>query len=179
MKIFHVLLVCSLELSIIACQAQQGVNASDASISVNVANGTNAQGLSILRVEKVPFTLPTHQPGLRFVSLSIAQAIRGPVFKLTLETQPSEEFYLNYSYKTAPKGKDRYMEVFLFDGQKFELMGRAPGNTVKDTPLYLRPSNTQLGKGFYIFGVSYTLAQYKKACTAIGGRYNGAYCGLK
>jgi hypothetical protein len=179
MKFFHVLLVCSLELSIFACQAQQSINASDASISVNVLNGSSAQGLSILRVEKVPFTLPTRQTGLRFVTLSIAQAIRGPVFKLTLETQPTEEFYMNYSYKTAPKGKDRYLEVFLFDGQKFELMGSSLGNTVKQMPLYLRPSNTQLGTGSYFFGVSYTLTQYKKACATIGGRYNGAYCGLK
>ena len=110
--------------------------------------------------------------------LTSPRAVQGPVFKLTLHTPPRGDLTVSYDFKTAPSGKDRYTEVFLYDGQEFDLLGRVPGNAVTRSPLDTRPLFTKARKEVYIFGLSFTRAQYRQACATLG-RFNGSYCGPK
>ena len=90
--------------------------------------------------------------------LASTQAVRGPVFKLTLHTPLGGDLTVAYDFKTAPQGADRYTEVFLYDRQEFDLLGRVAGNAVTRSPLDTRPLFTKARKETYIFGLSFTHA---------------------
>jgi hypothetical protein len=147
MKYFLALLACGTGFLLASCQAQQSINDLDASISVQAPFGTLARAIRIARAEKIPFQLPTIQPGFRLLMLSSPKVARGKVFKFTFDKQPSSYLTLTYSNKVAPRGKNRYTEVFLFDGKHFDLLGRALGNTVDKMPLDLRPYTKQAQTG--------------------------------
>ena len=178
MNLIRTVLVWGLCFFLSSCQAQSSVSILAGSISVKAPPGTPTGAFTVSRALKVPFTLPTRQTGLRLLMLACLQVVHGPVFKLTLDKQPRDYLTVAYKFKAAPQEKDRYTEVFVFDGQTFDLLGRASGNEVTSLPLDTRPYFTQARTELYVFGLSFTRAQYRQACSPIG-RFNGSYCGPK
>jgi hypothetical protein len=162
----------------VACQAQQ-VNTPDADFSVRLPSGSQLGILSVSQDKQVTLPAPKRQPGYRLLMLFVQGTVRGPTFKAVFKRQPNGYSFLDYTFKTAPQGKDRWLEVFSFDGKEYDLVGSAPGNAVKEAPLDPRYWPKESSAGLYFFALSFTQAQYLQVCKAAGGRFNGAYCGPK
>jgi hypothetical protein len=177
MSLVFALRVCIVSLLFGACQAQQ-VSTPDAVFSIQTPPGSPQGSLSITLASSAALPAPKRQPGYRLLMLFAPGTVRGPVFKAVLNAQPNGNSALSYTFTSAPREKDRWLEVYLFDGKEYDLVGRNQGHKVQGTPLDLRYSKGANG-GVYFFALSFTQAQYLAACKAAGGRFNGAYCGPK
>jgi hypothetical protein len=178
MRRISILRVCLIGVLFGACQAQQA-STPEANFSLQLPPGSQPGILSISQDKRVTLPAPKRQPGYRMSMLFAQGTVRGPIFKAMLKGQPNGNSALSYTFKTAPQGKDRWLEVFLFDGKEYDLVGRNRGNAVQGTSLDLRYLPKESSAGLYFFALSFTQAQYLQACKAAGGRFNGAYCGPK
>ena len=173
-----VLRICLIGVLFGACQAQQA-STPEAIFSLRVPLGSPPGIISVSQDKQVALPAPKRQPGYRMSMLFAQGTVRGSIFKAVLTGQPNGNFALSYTFKSAPRGKDRWLEVFLFDGKAYDLVGRNRGNAVQATALDLRYLPKESSAGLYFFALSFTQAQYLQACKAAGGRFNGAYCGSK
>lgn len=178
MRHIFVPLACLIGVLLGACQVQQA-STTEATFSLQLPPESPLAILSISQDKRGTLPAPKRQPGYRLLMLFAQGTVRGSIFKAVLTGRPNGNFTLTYTFKSAPQGKDRWLEVLLFDGKEYDLVGRNRGNAVQGTPLDLRYLPKQSSAGLYFFALSFTQAQYLEACKAAGGQFNGAYCGPK